>query len=128
MSSPQKRGKRPRPGPSKQEEPDKKDMKVYVPSAGLYPCLEKNCLLEGTPPVGTFPLAERAMGSSLVGLAKGGAKYRMGRGKITEGAVNAAYKLLKRECPQVTQEFKVSALCLFPISSFLSSLEMSSQT
>ena len=89
------------------EEGQRETKKVYVPSAGLNPCLDEECLIEGTPPVGLFPLAERPMRSSLVGLAKGGASYKMGRGKVTEGAVNGAYKLLKREPPQVKVALKL---------------------
>ena len=105
MSPPDQEVKRPRQDEAgssvPKEEGQRETKKVYVPSAGLNPCLDEECLIEGTPPVGLFPLAERPMRNSLVGLAKGGASYKMGRGKVTERAVNGAYDLLKREYPQV---------------------------
>ena len=64
-------------------------------------CEDETCLLVGTPAVGVFDLAPRAMEDSLLGKAESGHVYKLGRGKFTKGNVAAAKDLLQREFPQV---------------------------
>ena len=62
-----------------------------------------NCLLFDTPPVGVFELPARSMEDSLLGKVEAaGQTFKLGRARFTESAIKAAYKLLKREYPQVS--------------------------
>ena len=75
----------------------------YQPMPGFYPCQNVGCLLSGSPPVGVTPLEPRPMSRSLLARTEGGASYKMGNGKVTRGNVEAAYDLLKREYPEVSE-------------------------
>ena len=71
---------------------------------GMEPCMNEDCLLYSTPPVGFFNLPEKSMEDSLLGKTENGQQYKLGRGKVTRGKVAAAKKLLEREYPQVVKD------------------------
>ena len=64
-------------------------------------CKNKNCLLGDTPRVGVFPLKPKSLEDSLIGKGDQGQTFKFGKGKVTQGNVNAARNLLSREFPQV---------------------------
>ena len=76
-------------------------MGEYNPMTGMEPCMDEQCLLFNTPPVGIFPLEPKSMEDSLLGKTEAGQTYKMGKGKFRKGNVKAAYDLLDREFPQV---------------------------
>ena len=69
------------------------------------PCVITHCLLNWTPPVGIWKLEHRPIGNSILARTEAGAKYKLGKGKVGKGNVQAAYGLLDREYPEVTSNF-----------------------
>ena len=68
-------------------------------------CQNKICLLAGTPRVGVFQLEPKSLDESLIGRGEQGQTFKFGKGRVTEGNVNAARNLLSREFPQVNKSF-----------------------
>ena len=64
-------------------------------------CNNGTCLLWDTPRVGFFNLEQRSLEDSVIGRGESGTTFKIGKGKITKGNVNAARNLLSREFPQV---------------------------
>ena len=72
-------------------------------------CDVSGCLLYDTPPVGIFDLKPKPMSESLIGKIKDGtASFKLGRGKTTKSSVEAAYSLLRREFPQVSEMLRIT--------------------
>ena len=74
---------------------------TYQPMEGMDPCQDPDCLLKDTPPVGIFPLEPKSMEDSLLGVTEAGQRYRLGKGTVSVGNVEAARNLLHREFPEV---------------------------
>ena len=74
-------------------------------------CKVRKCLIEGTTKVGITELDRRPLERSLLGkidrrLDEGGegAKFKLGKGKVTKRSVEAAKELLNREMSQVSSK------------------------
>ena len=67
----------------------------------LEKCKDSACLLYETPPVGNIKLQPRSVQESLIGALQNGAKFKLGKGNVTNNAFEAAEKLLEREFPEV---------------------------
>ena len=66
------------------------------------PCQDQDCILFDTPPVGIFELEPKSMEESLLGkINSGEANFKLGKGKVKKGSVDAAHNLVEREFPQV---------------------------
>ena len=68
-------------------------------------CVITHCLLYWTPPVGIWKLEHRPIEDSILARTEAGAKYKLGKGNVSKGNVQAAYGLLDREYPEVTSNF-----------------------
>ena len=67
-------------------------------------CLSDGCLFHGSHRVGIFTLRAREMAESLLGRTERGPTYNLGGGRVAKGNVVAAFGLLEREHPQVTND------------------------
>lgn len=71
------------------------------PKECMSPCCNTTCLLYDTPPVGIFALKPKSVDDAILARTENGQRYKLGKGKVTTGNVQAARDLLEREHPQV---------------------------